>query len=259
MSVKHNRMIFSTGILMVMSSVAMATPVWDQGFETDTAGWFGNVTRVASGTNGISSASGGHHAIAVNDSGNVFSRFDGYRSAWPTGGMRASFAIFLDMAMTTGEGFDYAVAANGSDGAHQRDFVMHVTRDATGILIGGSNNSNFAPRLDLASIDHHLVTASGWFTFEHVFRDAGDGTLAVDMNLIDSMGNLLFTETRSDAMDVIATEIGGNRYGWLTHISVAGGIAIDDHMLAIPLPTPIAMASAGLLAIAGVSRRRAAR
>lgn len=257
-----NRVILSAAALLMMGSTALATPVWDQGFETDSAGWFGNVTRVSSGTNGIPSASGSHHAIAAAGGGSVFSRFDGYRSTWPSGGMRASFAIFLDLGMATGEGFDYSVAANGSDGAHQRDFIMHVTRDASGILVGASNNSNFAPILNLASGNHYLATTSGWYTFEHVFRDAGDGTLAVDMNLIDSIGNVLFTETRNNATDVLATEIGGNRYGWLTHITVQGGIAIDDHMLeltAIPLPTPITMASVGLLAIAGVSRRRIAR
>lgn len=244
----------------VLAASASASTVWHQGFEASAGGWFGNVTQVASGTNSITSSVGASHAIAKSGSGSVYSQFDGYRNAWP-GGMRATVDVYFDMAMALNEGFDYSVAANGSDGAHQRDFIMHVTRSANGILVGASNNTNFAPRQDLGSLaNHYLVTASGWFTIEHVFRDAGDGSLAVDISLLDSIGNTLFTETRNNASDSLATEVGGNRYAWFTHITVNGGIAIDEHMLQvtpiIPLPTGAGLAFAGLLAV-GARRRRA--
>lgn len=73
--------------------------------------------------------------------------------------------------MAAGEGFDYAVAANGQDGNHLRDFIFHVTQDtSTGnLLVGGSNNTNFAPREDLDTLNHATIDASGWYTFEHKF------------------------------------------------------------------------------------------
>lgn len=242
-----------------VGSSAMAGTVWSQGFETDTTGWFGDVTRVASGTGGIASAEGGYHAIATDGDGSVFTRFDGYRSSWP-GGFTASIDVYMDLAMAVGEGFDYSVAASGSDGGHQRDFILHATRSAGGIQIGASNNTNFAPRMDLGSLaNNYLVTTTGWYTIEQVFRDAGDGTLAVDVRLLDSIGTVLFSETRNDPTDIIATEVGGNRYGWFTFIDVAGGVAIDGNTLniaAVPLPTGAGLAFAGVLAV-GARRRRA--
>ncbi|MEQ8837456.1 MAG: PEP-CTERM sorting domain-containing protein [Lacipirellulaceae bacterium] len=80
--------------------------------------------------------------------------------------------------------------------------------------------------------------------------------MAVDLNLRDSGGALLFTETRNDGSDVIATEVGGNRYGWFTDISVSGGINVDGHTLSvIPEPTALALAGLGVCGLA-LGRRR---
>lgn len=62
----------------------------------------------------------------------------------------------------------------------------------------------------------------------------------MDLNLLDNIGNILFTETRSSSSDVIS-EIGGNGYGWLTFVDVAGGLNIDNSRLdvaAAPVPEP---------------------
>lgn len=237
----------ATVMLIVPSLVMAATlpaTVWFQGFEEDTDGWFdstngwfGSVERVASGTSGTTSSDGDFHAVMTDEPGGTgpFTRFDGYRDEW-TGGFVASIDVYLDVDMTSGEGFEYSVAASGADGLHQRDFIFHVTQDSsTGqLLVGGTNNSNFAPREDLETINHYAVTESGWYTFQHVFRDNA-GVLAVDLNLIDSNGTILFTETRSDPADTIPDEVGGNRYGWFTVIDVDGGIAVDNHQLVVTL------------------------
>lgn len=230
-------MLVAPGLVMAAS---LPATVWFQGFEEDTSGWqdstngwFGSITRVASGTNGTSSASGDFHAVMTDDPGDSgpFSRFDGYRDEW-TGGFVASIDVYLNVDMAAGEGFDYSVAASGTDGLHQRDFIFHVAKDtSTGaLLVAGDNNSNFATRQDLDTINHVEVTESGWYTFQHVFRDNG-GVLAVDLNLLDSDGTVLFTETRSSPEDTIPDEVGGNRYSWFTFIDVTGGIAVDNHQL----------------------------
>lgn len=220
--------------------------VFSQDFETDTAGWLdeddmwsGQVTRVASGTDGIDSAGGDWHAIFEQtdaDGGltGPFTRFDMYRDTFP-GEYCASVDIYLDTDWDLGEGFDYSVSANGTDNNHQRDFIFHVTKDTStgGLLVGGSNNTNFDPREDLETLpNHYEVLDSGWFNFEHRFYDNG-GQLAVDLNLYDSLGNLVFTETRTDVSDTIPAEVGGNRYGWFTNIDVDGGIAVDNTALGI--------------------------
>lgn len=249
---------------MAGAQISQAAVVYTQGFESVASGWFddddysgyGDISQVVSGTNGITSKTGSYHALVTDDTpvapnagdtAGPFTRFDGYRSEWP-GGLTASLDIYLDTNWATGEGFDYSVAANGSDGNHQRDFIFHVTKDtSTGmLLVGGSNNSsNALPREDLESINNYEVSSSGWYTFEHEFYDAGDGSLAVDLNLRDAGGSLIFTETRNAAADLLATEVGGNRYGWFTLVNVGGGIAVDNTLLSV-VPEPGSFALLGL-------------
>jgi hypothetical protein len=256
---------------LLYSPAANAAMVWNQGFETDTTGWFdnddfvgyGDASRVASGTNGITSKNGAWHGLFTDNGSGPFSRFDGYRdSPWP-GGMTASIGVYIDPAIALGEGFEYSVAANktvAAGGGHLRDFIFHITKDtSTGkLLVAGSNNSNFAPREDLDTLNNYEVTTAGWYMLEHDFRDFGDGSLAVDLNLRDAGGTLLFTETRNNATDLLGSVVGGNRYGWFTDISVTGGIAVDDHTLSVvPEPSTIALAGLALSALCCRRRRRA--
>lgn len=257
------------GVVACFGAVAAAGPVFEQGFEVDASGWFdnddfagyGQINRVASGagTLGLTSANGSFHAevSAAGDSSTPFHRFDGYRTAFGAG-FTAENTVYLDVNAATGSGFDYSVAANGQDGNHRRDFIFHVTKDtSTGkLLVGGSNNSNFAPIENLEAGNHYEVTASGWYTLQHVFRDDG-GVLAVDLNLVDSGGTVLFTETRSNGSDLIATIVGGNRYGWFTHVTDVT-IGVDDTTLTlaiIPLPSAAGLALVGL-GLVGTRRTR---
>ena len=226
---------------------------FSQSFETDTSGlldgdssWHGDVQRVSSGTGGIASPDGGSHAIVTQGTPPAtetgpFTRFDGYRDTWP-GEWTAEVKVYLDTDWAAGEGFDYSVAANGSDGNHQRDYIFHVTKDtSTGkLLVAGSNNTNFEPREDLDTLSNNYeVETSGWYTLKHRFYDDG-GVLAVDLMLVDAAGVTVFTETRKDNADTIGTgggtggEVGGNRYGWFTNIDIDGGIAVDGLKLTVP-------------------------
>ena len=254
--------------LVLVATTAHANVIYSQGFETDTSGWFdssngwfGSVTRVASGTGGITSSSGAWHAVMEQgsppDDTGPFTNFGGYNSVWP-GGFTASTDIFLDTGWAAGEGFDYSAAITDQVGNHLRDFIFHVTQDtSTGdLLVAGSNNTNFDPREDLETINHFEIVTSDWYTFEHFFFDDG-GVLAVDLNLYDSSGVLLFTETRSDPLDLIATVVGGNRYGWNTNIDIAGGVAVDNVSLTIiPEPGTMALWGIGILAFGVFYRAR---
>lgn len=242
------KFIAAAALLMatVMPVQAATTMPWQQGFETDTAGWldstsswYGLVTRVSSGTDGVFSAEGDYHAKMEGDSNSApFSRFAGYSNEWP-GTWTASMQIYLDPVWDNGTGFDYSVAASGSDGNHQRDYIFHVTKDSSTskLLVAGSNNSNFAPREDLENINHYEVPQAGWYTFKHTFREQA-GALAVDLTLVDAQGTVVFTETRFNAADTIPVEVGGNRYAWFTFITVDGGIAVDNHMLSVRIAPP---------------------
>ncbi|WP_340112558.1 hypothetical protein [Maribellus mangrovi] len=216
-------------------------PDYYQGFEDDAtgwmdgnSGWYGSVTRVEA-TSLLPASFGSWYALfedGVTEDGGVtgpFTRFDGYQSIFPDNGWSAEIDIYLDPAWAVGSGFDYSVATSRISGAHLRDFIFHVTKDeSTGkLLVAGSNNTNFAVRQDLENINNYEITSAGWYTFQHKFYNA-EGTLAVDLNLLDANGSILFTETRNSSVDVIPDEVGGNRYGWFTFINVDGGIAVDE-------------------------------
>lgn len=196
------------------------------------------MARVPSGTDGITSKSGGAHAVINSttipgnpfDYTGVFGRLGGYSSVFGSG-FRSSVDVYLDLsnpAVTADTyGWDVSTAASGQDGAHRRDFIFHAASDAGGnILIAADNNTGFTKRNDLGSINHYTVTNSGWYTLEWVFRDNA-GVLAVDCNLRDAAGALLWSETRSDLSDLIATVVGGNRYMWFTFLEV-DKLAIDN-------------------------------
>jgi len=248
-------------VLCATTGIASADVMYSQGFETDTSGWssggdYGNVERVASGTNGVDAFEGDWYGVLTQSESGPYTFFDGAQDMFTP--WSAQTAIYLDTSWALGEGFDYSVASNGSDGNHQRDFIFHVTQDtSTGdLMVGGSNNTNFEPREDLENLNSIVVENSGWYVFEHVFRNDG-GTLAVDLNLWDALGNLLFTETRNNAADTIPGEVGGNSYGWFTNIDIAGGINIDSTMLSreVTEPSTLAIFALSLLGAARLRRK----
>ncbi len=206
-----------------------------QGFEQD-AVWSGtsDPTRVPTGTDGITAKTGGFYAQAV--TGN-FTRWGGYNTVFPTGGFTTSMDIYLDVAGAFGNDtrFDYSSAANGQDGNHRRDYIFsggfYNDTDATGtgprFVFSASNNAPGFPKNPARS--PYSITSSGWYTFKHRFYDNG-GVLAVDLSIADSAGTTLTTWTLSDPSDVIATVVGGNRYGWIVNSGFAT-LPIDNSFM----------------------------
>ena len=221
-------------------------------------GWNGYtspMSRANSGDQGITSSEGSAHAVidAANSSSftGAFSRLGGYSNSFGDG-FTVSADVYIDL--TDSEvgadtyGWDLSVAASGQTGSHLRDFIFHAASDASGnVLIAGSNNSSFARRNDLASLNHHEISNSGWFTFEWNFRDSA-GSLAVDLILRDASGTFLWKETRYNAADLIATLAGGNRYMWFTFIE-AEKLALDNVKLIRPLPVSCTAASGDLFPV----------
>lgn len=207
-----------------------------------------HVVRVPSGTDGIGSKGGIAHGIidstslpgAPDDYSGAFSRMRGYSNSFGLG-WKASVDAYIDLSdpavVANTYGWDLSVAANTQSGGHLRDFIFHVASDDSApghVLVATSNNSNFQKRNDLDALNHYAVTTSGWYTFEWVFRDAA-GVLAVDLNLLNADGSVLWTNTRSSATDLIGSVVGGNRYMWFTFLAV-DKLAIDNTRLIRNVP-----------------------
>jgi uncharacterized repeat protein (TIGR01451 family) len=178
----------------------------------------GAVTRVASGTGGIPSSSGGWYAVADTNSG-AFTRYGGYSSVFPAGGYTTSADIYLDTSaspLAADLRFDWDSAISDPAGHFRRDFVFNVATDGLGgFVVAGSNNAGRSGANPLVDPNRITISRSGWYTFQHRFY-SNNGVLAVEMT-VSAAGSTtpLETWTRSDPTDVIGTTVGGNRYGWL--------------------------------------------
>lgn len=192
--------------------------------------------------------------ISVLGSGGPYASLSSYSSTFGSGFV-VKQDIYLDTTWNNENGFDYAVAVNKPDGSHRRDFVWHVGVVDGSLLINASNNANtsFKPGklLNENGGNYFTVNSSGWYTFETVFYD-NEGILAVDMNLLDTAGNTLYSITRSSAVDDIATVVGGPRYGWLVYNTIEG-LALDNTSV---VPEPASLGLLGMGGLALLRRRR---
>ncbi len=222
-----------TGLIaggMILAAVTVAFAAFFQSFETDTAGWF-SATRVSSATHLVPSKTGAFHA---EDGGGAFTRWGGYGKTFPPGGYTTTVDIYLDISSPYGSlssltpypndtRFDWSSAVSTPGCAHRRDFVFnagfYTDTDTTGagprFVISASNNATRSGAFPKnPGRMPYTISAEGWYTFEHRFRDNGGGVLAVDLTIKNALGVPLRTWTLSDPSDVIGSTVGGNRYGW---------------------------------------------
>lgn len=264
---------------MLIASAAHAAPLYFNGFESNIAGWdaFGgsfNATRVASGTNGITSADGSFHAQSSGGtpgaSGSA-TNFGGYN--FGAGSVPTAFKEFttsLDIYLNVGGGwandtrFDYSSAISNAAGLFLRDFAFNAGfyNDATGpgantnrFVISAGNNTGRGSSFP-KNTNAIAISDSGWYTFsEHFYDNAG--VLNVDLDIFNA-SNLLINQWTLGS-DPIAG-VGGNRYGWIVS-NEFNVLAIDNSSLAtasaaVPEPISLFLMSIGMLALLTVVRKR---
>jgi hypothetical protein len=253
---------------IVGSPQVFAATVYSQGFETNTTDWAG-VSRVTSGTDGITSANGSYHGKATGD-GASYSYWGQINAS--TGGSPGPFVPYttsLDIYLNVNGGFgndtrfdfDSAISQSDPSNTFLRDFIFNAgfynSSDATGpgagtnrFVISASTNSQsgsaYAKNPDKDPI---AIATSGWYTFQQDFTDDG-GVLKVAMSIFDSDGNLVHQWDRSDPGDLIATIVGGSRYGWID-VNQFDFLAIDNALLttnvaSVPLPATLPLFASGI-------------
>jgi hypothetical protein len=255
--------------MIVAAAVTVTFAAFFQSFETDTAGWVG-ATRVSTGTHGVPSKTGAFHAEDQNLNGLTYTFWGGESRTFPPGGYTTSVDIYLDILPPYMNGgvipypndtrFDWTSAIGTPNCEHRRDFVFnagfYTDADATGIgprfVISASNNAGRSSSFPKnPGRMPYTITAEGWYTFEHRFRDNGAGVLAVDLTIKNAAGVPLMTWTLSDPSDVIGVTVGGNQYGWFAQNEFPF-LGFDTSMLlgfqdfcTVPPSTPGAKVTAG--------------
>ena len=228
------------GIVLVLAAIpVLAATHYFQGFETDIFDWSG-VTRVASGTSGITSAAGAFHAEAASAAApltsDAFTQFGGYESTFPAGGYTTSMDVYLNVAAGNPNDtrFDWSSAISTPANTHRRDFVFNAgfynDTDATGsgprFVINASTNATRSGAFP-KNTGSFSITTTGWYTLEHHFYNAGLGVLAVELRITTLAGAPLHSWTLSDPSDIIGSTVGGHRYGWIV-IQEFPVLAIDN-------------------------------
>ena len=234
-------MAVAVSCIVLMAAVQLLAAIhYFQGFETDTYDWTG-ATQVPSGTNGVASAAGLFHAeatsaVAPNTTGD-FTHFGGYETTFPAGGYTTSVDVYLnlDAGNANDTRFDWSSAISTPTNNHRRDFVFNAgfyndtdltTGSGPRFVINASNNATRSGAFPKNS-GSFSITTTGWYTFEHHFRNAGLGVLAVDLSITTLAGAPLHTWTLSDPTDIIGSTVGGHRYGWIV-IQEFPVLAIDN-------------------------------
>ena len=274
--------IFTGGLLGAVGAAlpTQAGVLYSNGFETNITDWnaFGggfNATRVASGTNGVTSESGSFHA--ENSATGSASRWGGYN--YGAGNAVATVfqeywtevGVYLDVGggWANDTRFDFSSAINNAAGLHRRDFTFNggFYNDSDGspgtgtnrFIFSASNNSQpgsaFAKNPARSPI---AISTTGWFTFQHHFYNNA-GVLAADMTIFDSSNLPVGFWMLSDPSDLIGG-IGGNRYGWFAYNQFST-LAFDNAELrtldaAVPEPGTWTLLVIALLSLFGFGMMR---
>ena len=267
----HVRIAAAAFATALMTGAVHASPIYFQGFETDTADWSGNTTRVGSGTGGITSADGDWHAESLGVGAFHFFGTGSTAASNATIPFTASLDFYLDVdgGWANDTRFDYSVSLVKPDGSFLRDFVFNVGfyDDDTGpgadterFVISASNNAgrlNTFPKNP--GRDPFAIETTGWYTFQHAFFD-NSGTLGAALSILDSGGTSV--NSWSIGTDPI-TDVGGEGYGWIVNNEFSR-LAYDNTSLtsdAVPVPAPATLPLLGgglvLLGLAGWRKRRA--
>ncbi len=227
------------GIFWSATIPVLAAMHYFQGFEIDIYDWSG-VTRVASGTNGVTSAAGDFHAEAAYTAAPGPLLLSPALEAMTQRSRPVGIRRALTVPRRRGRQHErhalrLVIRDNKPAGTHRRDFVFnagfYIDSDAPGPVLACNQRKQQRYAQRRLSQEQDAIRfrspQTGWYTFEHRFYDEGLGTLAVELRITTLDGAPLHSWTLNDSTDVNGATVGGHRYGWFV-IQEFPVLAIDN-------------------------------
>lgn len=264
---------FAVAATLVVGTAAQAAPVYVQSFETDTSGWSnalgGSITRVPSGTGGITSNTGNFHAVIGNENDSYDTGYGnaGYTFFGNTNTSAAQFsksvAVFINV--------DTAAPTNPSVPAYWIDGALGNSNSATAL---GEHNFRLSYSGAAVSVGFDdqtpsvNIATSGWYTFQFLVDRSGPAAATSTTTLNVLMNNAIFGTsgalTNDFGGDLQNQNLSDPGYLWFTvwqNDFSRNQLAIDDVRLdavdgAVPETATWAMMVAGFGLIGGTVRRR---
>lgn len=295
MALKRALFVLLAGVGCTAAINANATPLYFQGFETDTNGWVvstggdndGAVTRTQSGGGslGLTAFDGSYYAETRNDTND-------YQLGYGTGGFSALGGDGINPTPYPGADFSQSISVyiNTSTPAPTNPSVPAFWIDMTpsaltpdgvpgcGAAFACSDEHNFQLYYDGSdvrigtdgNIPNLTITTSGWYTFVDTYaKGATPASLVMtDEDVFDASGNLLSSASylgNSDGKTLASSNLGGPGYIWLPVWQNGFSnnlLGIDDVRAdAVPEPPALALLVTALLGLGfvGYARRRSLR
>ena len=239
---------------------------WHQGFNHGTEGWYGaetpgqlgwcgEIRHVSRGGAVAPSAGSGHATVAQGPCnahwdaeysgpgatlvgapwapGQGFAALGG---AWKGSGYTMELDIYLDPAwdaVPPEEGtyvFELNPAGSGTVLAYSVSFFNAATEAFNYLWVPVRSGDGAL----LVGEGEHEITAAGWYTFRHVFRDA-NGWLAVDFEIAHARGGLIGAEAVTTSyfaglpLSSVAAADVLSGYAWFTSIATGLELPIDEY------------------------------
>ena len=248
---------------------------WFNGFESDTVGWFtgtandyGTIDRVSSGTGGVPASTGSFYAQITGAPGDEiingqptntgpYTWWGGNSSAFPSGGFTNSLDIYLNMSVGSPDDtrFIFSSSINDQTGGYLNEyyFIGGYYGGNQFVIAANDSASDQDPRTNPMPL---TLTTSGWYTFQYQFFDSG-GNLAVDMSVLNAQGDRLQIWNIRSPQYNLATQVGGNGYGWFVTEDFPT-LAIDNSQQQFaPEPATFGVLGLGAAVLAWKAARRA--